>query len=174
MWLSLADSKNAKHAINQRQGHFYSDVRRLCILLYPWADCHRCESHCSRQTGYFWQHWQMLGNLEPVLEYFRFHSLMSGVLSIAEFILEHKHFFYRFVACAFPFFEVMSIWPIDQYQNATSRVISLHELKKFNFKSDTRSWHRILLVIWKCSAWLFIASSGIGVWIKTLQLIAKP
>ena len=38
--------------------------------------------------------------------------------------------FYRFVACAFPvFFEVKSILPIDRYQNATSKAISLHELK---------------------------------------------
>ena len=39
-------------------------------------------------------------------------------------------FFNRFVACAFPFFEVQSVLPIDRYQNATSKAISLHELKK--------------------------------------------
>ena len=39
-------------------------------------------------------------------------------------------FFYRFVTCAFPFFEVKSVLPIDRYQNATSKAISLHELKK--------------------------------------------
>ena len=39
-------------------------------------------------------------------------------------------FFYRFVACAFLFFEVKSVIPIDRYQNATSKAISLHELKK--------------------------------------------
>ena len=39
-------------------------------------------------------------------------------------------FFYRFVACAFPFFEVKSVLPIDRYQNATSKAISQHELKK--------------------------------------------
>ena len=38
--------------------------------------------------------------------------------------------FYRFVACAFPFFEVKSVLPIDRYQNATSNAISQHELKK--------------------------------------------
>ena len=38
--------------------------------------------------------------------------------------------FYRLVACAFPFFEVKSVLPIDRYQNATSKAISLHELKK--------------------------------------------
>ena len=38
--------------------------------------------------------------------------------------------FYRFVACAFPFFEVKSVLPIDRYQNAISNAISLHELKK--------------------------------------------
>ena len=48
----------------------------------------------------------------------------------AEFILERKRFFYRFVACAFPVFEVNSVLPIDRYQNATSKAISLHELKK--------------------------------------------
>ena len=39
-------------------------------------------------------------------------------------------FFYCFVACAFPFFEVKSVLPIDWYQNATSKAISLHKLKK--------------------------------------------
>ena len=39
-------------------------------------------------------------------------------------------FSYRFVACAFPFFEVKSVLPIDRYQNATSKAISLHELIK--------------------------------------------
>ena len=29
--------------------------------------------------------------------------------------------------------------------------------KKFNFKSVSRSWHIVLLVIWKRSAWAFIA-----------------
>ena len=38
--------------------------------------------------------------------------------------------FYRFVACAFPFFEVKSVLPIYRYQNATSKAISLRELKK--------------------------------------------
>ena len=54
---------------------------------------------------------------------------MSG--TEAEFILERKRFFfYRFVACAFPFFEVKSVLPIDRYQDATSKAISLHELSK--------------------------------------------
>ena len=61
--------------------------------------------------------------------------------TLAEFILERKRFFfYLFVACAFLFFEVKSVLPIDRYQNATSKAISQHELNKFNFKSDTRSW----------------------------------
>ena len=37
--------------------------------------------------------------------------------------------------------------------------------KKLNFKSVSRSWHRILLVIWKWKA-CFIASSGVWVWMK--------
>ena len=61
----------------------------------------------------------------------------------AEFILKRKRFFNRFVACAFPFFffffEVKSVLPIDRYQNATSKAISLHELKKITFKSVSRS-----------------------------------
>ena len=48
----------------------------------------------------------------------------------AEFILERKRFFYRFVACAFLFFEVKSVLPIDRYQKATSKAISQHQLKK--------------------------------------------
>ena len=39
-------------------------------------------------------------------------------------------FFYHFVACAFLFFEVKSVLPIDRYQNTTSKAISQHELKK--------------------------------------------
>ena len=54
-------------------------------------------------------------------------------------------------------FEVMSIYPIDQYQKAIPREMPLHELKKkkFNFMCVSHSWHRILLVIWRCSAWVF-------------------
>ena len=62
------------------------------------------------------------------------HTTHSSVLK-AEFILERKRFFfffffYRFVAYTFQFFEVKSILPIDRYQNATSKAISLYELKK--------------------------------------------
>ena len=63
----------------------------------------------------------------------------------AEFILERKAFFHCFVACAFPF---LKSW--------ASKAISLHELKKFNFKSVSRSWHMILLLIWKRSVWVCI------------------
>ena len=45
-------------------------------------------------------------------------------------------FFYRFVACAFPFFEVKSVVPIDRYQNATSKAISLRELKKVKLQEQ--------------------------------------
>ena len=65
-------------------------------------------------------------------------------------------FFYHFVACAFPFFKVKSVLPIDEYQNATSKAISLHELKKvcdtgFYWSSENALHER------------FIASSGVGV-----------
>ena len=61
-------------------------------------------------------------------------------VSEAEFILKHKRF-YHFVACAFPFFEVMSVWPIDRYQNATPRALSLYELKKVQLQKHSCSWH---------------------------------
>ena len=63
-------------------------------------------------------------------------------------------------------FEVMNVYPIDQYQNAIPRLMPLHELEKsltskcFMFMTHdsigvSRSWHMILLVIWKPSAWVF-------------------
>ena len=39
-------------------------------------------------------------------------------------------FFIALSHAHFRFFEVKSVLPIDRYQNATSKVISLHELKK--------------------------------------------
>ena len=48
----------------------------------------------------------------------------------AEFILERKRFFITLSHAHFPFFEVKSVLPIDRYQNATSKAISQHELKK--------------------------------------------
>ena len=61
-----------------------------------------------------------------------------------------------------PVFEVMSVYPIDQYQNTTPRVMPLHELKKAQLpeRSKLKSWHMILLVIWKCSAWAFIVKQS--------------
>ena len=83
-------------------------------------------------------------------------------------------FFYRFVACAFPFFEVKSVLPIDRYQNATSKAISLHWVEK---TSTSRAIHaRDTGFYWSSENALherFIASRGVGVWMKTLQLIAK-
>ena len=57
-------------------------------------------------------------------------------------------------------FEVMSIYPIDQYQKAIPIAMLLHELKNVNFMSVSRSWHMILLVIWKCTAWVFLLLRG--------------
>ena len=42
--------------------------------------------------------------------------------------------------------------------------------RKFNFKSVSRSWHVILLVIWQCFAWAFYRWEWRWVWMKTLQL----
>ena len=53
----------------------------------------------------------------------------------AELYSNAKHFFHYFLTCAFMFLEVISIYPTDRYQNAIPRVMLLHELKKFNFKS---------------------------------------
>ena len=53
----------------------------------------------------------------------------------AEFILERKRFL-SLCRMRISVFEVKSVLPIDRYQNATSKAISLHELKeKFNFKN---------------------------------------
>ena len=73
--------------------------------------------------------------------------------------------FYRFVACAFPFFEVKSVLPIDRYQNATSKEISLHiGVEK---SSTSRAIHaRDTGIYWSSENALhegFIASSGVGV-----------
>ena len=52
-------------------------------------------------------------------------------LKLIEFILERKRFFIALSHAHFRFFfEVKSVLPIDQYQNATSKAISQHELKK--------------------------------------------
>ena len=95
----------------------------------------------------------------------RWHTFFSVFFKLNSY--SNASVFYRFVACAFPFFEGKSVLPIDRYQIAS--LVG----KKFNFKSVSRSWHRILLVNWKRSAWAFYRYSGVGVWVKTLQLIAK-
>ena len=55
---------------------------------------------------------------------------ISGIMPIAEFILECKMCFHHYLTCAFPFWRVMSIYPIDQYQNAIPRAMPLQVLKK--------------------------------------------
>ena len=62
----------------------------------------------------------------------------------AEFILEREAFFYRFVACAFPFLRYT-------ISNTTSKGIPWVE-KMCNVKRVSCSWHRI---VWKCTAWAF-------------------
>ena len=64
-------------------------------------------------------------------------------------------------------FEVMSTYPIDQYQNAIPRAMPIHELKKsLTSRRVSRLWHRILLVVLNRSAWGFyrrvVALSLIG------------
>ena len=49
-------------------------------------------------------------------------------------------------------FEVMSIYPIDQYQNPIARAMLLHELKKVQLQEHFMLMIMILLVIWKRSA----------------------
>ena len=92
----------------------------------------------------------------------------------AEFILERKRFFYRFVACAFPFF-----WGQERF---TDRSISKRYLKSdiatwVEKSSTSRAIHaRDTGFYWSSENVLherFIASSGVGVWMKTLQLISK-
>ena len=63
---------------------------------------------------------------------------MGNKKSKAEFILERKRFL---SLCRMrPFFEVKSVLPIDWYQNATSKAISLHELKKVQLQE----WYTLL------------------------------
>ena len=76
-------------------------------------------------------------------------------------------FFYPFVACAFPFFEVKSVLPIDRYQNATSKAILLHEFEK---SPTSRAIHACDTgFYWSSENALherFIARIGVGVWMK--------
>ena len=98
----------------------------------------------------------------------------------AEFILERKRFFFFFlIALSHAHFRFLrsSVLPIDRYQNATSKAISQHELKTVQLQE------RYTLVTQDSIGRLktenaqlherFIASSGFGVWMKTLQFIAK-
>ena len=91
----------------------------------------------------------------------------------AEFILKRKRFFIALSHAHFRF-EVMSILPIDRYKNTTSRVISQHRVEK---SSTSKAFHaRDTRFYWSSENALherFIACSGVWVWVKTLQLIAK-
>ena len=62
------------------------------------------------------------------------HFILNWFQLKAEFILERKRFFIVLSHAHFRFFEVKSVLPIDQYQNATSNAISLHELKKVHLQ----------------------------------------
>ena len=64
-------------------------------------------------------------------------------------------FFHCSLAYAFPF--LRSWASIDRLiSKCYPRVMPLPWVEKsFNFKSVSWSWHRILLVVWKCSAWEF-------------------
>ena len=82
-------------------------------------------------------------------------------------------FFFLSLCCMrISVFEAMSVLPIDRYQNATPRSISLHELQKvqlqerFTLVTQDSIGHLKTL----CMS-VFTASSG--VWMQTLQLIAK-
>ena len=91
----------------------------------------------------------------------------------AEFILERKHFFIALSHAHFHFLRSRASL-IDRYQIATSKAISLHELKKSTTSRAIRA--RDTGFYWSSENALherFIASSGVGVWMKTLQLIAK-
>ena len=69
-------------------------------------------------------------------------------------------FLLLFIALSHAYFRFLRAWesnrskPIDIKTLPQERYRSM-SWKKFNFKSLSRSWHRILLVIWKHSAWAF-------------------
>ena len=81
----------------------------------------------------FWKNHSTTLTFSDISQFWMFRILWNFLLLREVLSWIHTRtqaFFYRFVACAFPFFEVKSILPIDRYQNATSKAISLHELKK--------------------------------------------
>ena len=106
-WVNIADYKNGLLMIRSSTYRLYRRVRPCSLLpwwfwaLWWWFWCSRC------------------GRCNINIQWIKLNSYSNASI-----------FFYRFVACAFPFFEVKSVLPIDRYQNATSKAVSLHELKK--------------------------------------------
>ena len=93
---------------------------------------------------------------------------MIGWLSVWSWInTQTQAFFYRFVACAFPCFEIISILPIDRYQNAMPRATRVQLQEHFTLIKHDSYWSSENAVHEH-----FIASSGVWVWMKTRQLIA--
>ena len=84
-----------------------------------------------------------------------------------------EHFFISFLHICISVFKVMSVYPIYRCQNAILRVMLLHELKKVQTSGAFHAHDTILLIIWKCSVWAFIADRWRWVWMETLQLTAQ-
>ena len=74
---------------------------------------------------------QIWENIFFLLEICNIHNT-TCVNTILDSYLNAKHFFIALSHAHFPF--LMSIYPIDQYQNTIPRAMLLHELKKFQLQ----------------------------------------
>ena len=92
-----------------------------------------------------------------------------GVSAINKSHSNAKHFSSLY-SMRISIFEVMSVYLKNRYQNNIPRAMPLLCFTSWNFKCISCSWHIILLVIWKCSAWGFTAQQWRRVWIEMLQL----
>ena len=88
------------------------------------------------------------------------------------------------LTCTYLFLRSRSIYPIDRYQKTTPRVMPLHELKMFNFKSISHSWHDTgfywtsentlherFITEWWCGVWIKKKMLSIQVWIQLYNFI---
>ena len=95
---------------------FYGNLLKVLLIYVNWAPLFMMKTHSLL--------YQNLGKKHP----------KRGVRHIPcqckpEFILKHKVFFSLLSRMGIFVFEVMSVCPVDQYQNAMPRAMLLHQLK---------------------------------------------
>ena len=92
----------------------------------------------------------------------------------AEFILECKAFFSSPSRMRVSVFEVMSVYSIDQYQNAVPKAMLLYELKKILLQERfTLMTYDSIGLLKQTLHEFFVADRCCWVWIKTLQLTTQ-